>query len=177
MSKTIQEVKDNLALSKQRTQSLIDQANATTGNEDTDLTSAVGSLVSGFGQGGSGVEMLSGTFILDVNRLGIEIPVSKKCTNILIWCPSVDLSDLSQFSPYRNLGMWGKENTFINAIHVNYAGSTISGTCKAVTGEEKVGGNQAYLFFDESCIKFNAYVSGVGSQLWVAGLEYHWQAW
>lgn len=54
MSKTIQEVKDNLELSKQRTQALIDQANATTGNEDTDLTSAVGALVEGFGQGGSG---------------------------------------------------------------------------------------------------------------------------
>lgn len=176
MSKTIQEVKDNLELSKQRTQALINQANATTGNEDTDLTSAVGSLVSGFGQGGSGVEMLSGTFILDVNRLRIEIPVSKKCTNILIWCPSVDLSDLSPFSPYQNLGMWGKENTLINAIHVNYTGSTITCTCKAVTGEEEVG-MQAYLFFDESSIKFNAYTSGTGSQLWVAGLEYHWQAW
>ena len=39
---------------KAQIQSLIDQANATTGNEDTDLTSAVGALVSGFGQGGSG---------------------------------------------------------------------------------------------------------------------------
>ena len=53
MSKTIQEVKDNLELSKQRTQALIDQANATTGKTDTDLTSAVGALVEGFGQGGS----------------------------------------------------------------------------------------------------------------------------
>lgn len=53
MSRKIQEVKDGLALEKQIKQSLIDQANATTGKEDTDLTSAVGSLVSGFGQGGS----------------------------------------------------------------------------------------------------------------------------
>lgn len=32
---------------------LIDQANAATGNTDADLTSAVGSLIGGFGQGGS----------------------------------------------------------------------------------------------------------------------------
>ena len=123
------------------------------------------------------VEMLSGTFILDVNMSEIEIPVSKKCTNILIWCPSVDLSDLSQFSPYQNLGMLGKEDTFINAMYINYTGSTIGCGCKAVTGEEVASARSAYLFFDESCIKFNAFVSGVSYQLWVAGLEYHWQAW
>lgn len=37
---------------KAQLQSLIDTSNATTGKEDTDLTSAVGSLVEGYGQGG-----------------------------------------------------------------------------------------------------------------------------
>ena len=58
MSRTIQEVKDSLALEKQIKQNLIDQANATTGNTDTDLTSAIGSLVEGFGQGGSDDEKI-----------------------------------------------------------------------------------------------------------------------
>lgn len=52
MSRKIQEVKDGLALEKQIKQALIDQSNATTGKEDTNLTSAVGSLVEGYGQGG-----------------------------------------------------------------------------------------------------------------------------
>lgn len=37
---------------KAKVQGLIDQSNATTGNSDTDLTSAVNSLIAGFGQGG-----------------------------------------------------------------------------------------------------------------------------
>ena len=39
--------------SKARINSLISAANATTGKADTDLTSAVGSLIAGFGQGGN----------------------------------------------------------------------------------------------------------------------------
>ena len=39
---------------KAKVQGLIDQSNATTGNSDTDLTSAVNSLIAGFGQGGGG---------------------------------------------------------------------------------------------------------------------------
>lgn len=40
--------------SKARINSLISAANATTGKADTDLTSAVGALIAGFGQGGGG---------------------------------------------------------------------------------------------------------------------------
>jgi hypothetical protein len=40
---------------KAKLQGLIDKANETTGNADTDLTTAVDSLVSGFGQGGEEV--------------------------------------------------------------------------------------------------------------------------
>lgn len=39
---------------KSKLQELIDTANAATGNADTDLTTAVNSLVAGFGQGGDG---------------------------------------------------------------------------------------------------------------------------
>lgn len=39
---------------KAKIQNLIDTANAATGNADTDLTTAVNSLVAGFGQGGGG---------------------------------------------------------------------------------------------------------------------------
>ena len=40
--------------SKKRVESLIEAANAATGNADTDLTEAVSSLIAGFGQGGGG---------------------------------------------------------------------------------------------------------------------------
>lgn len=39
---------------KNKIQGLINTANATTGKADTDLTSAVGALIAGFGQGGGG---------------------------------------------------------------------------------------------------------------------------
>lgn len=43
---------------KVKIQGLIDQSNATTGNTDADLTTAVGALIAGFGQGGGDVAEL-----------------------------------------------------------------------------------------------------------------------
>ena len=48
---TIQTVKTQI-------QSLIDLANTTTGNQDTNLTDGVNALVSGFGSGGGSTEEL-----------------------------------------------------------------------------------------------------------------------
>lgn len=42
---------------KSKIQTLIATANSTTGKSDTDLTTAVNSLVSGYGQGGGGVDI------------------------------------------------------------------------------------------------------------------------
>lgn len=53
---------------KAKIQGLIDSANTTTGSADADLTTAVGSLIAGFGQGGGGglpagiTALASGTF-------------------------------------------------------------------------------------------------------------------
>ena len=44
----------NMNTVKAQIQSLIDSANATTGNADTNLTDGVNALISGYGQGSSG---------------------------------------------------------------------------------------------------------------------------
>ena len=44
---------------KAQIQSLIDLANTTTGNQDTNLTDGVNALISGYGQGGSGSDLPS----------------------------------------------------------------------------------------------------------------------
>ena len=85
---------------------LINQANATTGKEDTTLTSAVGSLVEGFGQGGSsGLPYDMGEFVLDADTTsaapsGITHQLGVRPKFILIWTD--DFADLSadNVSPY-----------------------------------------------------------------------------
>ena len=66
--------------SKARINSLISAANATTGKADTDLTSAVGALIAGFGQGGSGggaFEVTEGTITPTSETQSIRIPWDK----------------------------------------------------------------------------------------------------
>lgn len=64
--------------SKARINSLISAANATTGKADTDLTSAVGALIAGFGSGGgsgggaSGIYMAKITPASDVSGFNIQ---------------------------------------------------------------------------------------------------------
>lgn len=64
--------------SKSRINSLISAANTATGNADTDLTTAVGALIAGFGQGGgdsgsaSGIYMAKVTPAEDVASLTVE---------------------------------------------------------------------------------------------------------
>jgi hypothetical protein len=57
---TIQTVKTQI-------QSLIDLANTTTGNQDTNLTDGVNALVGGYGQGGS-----SGGYDPDIARMFVK---------------------------------------------------------------------------------------------------------
>lgn len=61
---------------KGKIQVLIDSSNATTGNADADLTTAVSALIAGYGQGGSdGVQSVSGTYVLteDSSSMAIDI--------------------------------------------------------------------------------------------------------
>lgn len=75
---------------KAKIQGLIDTANATTGNTDTDLTTAVGSLVAGYGQGGGDSydllrKRLSDTLeSLDIDMQGLSLTerAFNSCTNI-----------------------------------------------------------------------------------------------
>ena len=68
---------------KGKIQGLIDSANAATGNTDADLSTAVGALVAGFGQGG-GSSMESGELTI-TDYYKIAIPVSSKKTHVVIY--------------------------------------------------------------------------------------------
>ena len=65
---------------KNKIQGLINTANATTGKADTDLTSAVGALIAGFGQGGGGgaFEVTEGTITPSSQTQTMRIPWSKE---------------------------------------------------------------------------------------------------
>lgn len=67
--------------SKARINSLIFAANATTGKADTDLTSAVGALIAGFGQGGGSgggaFEVTEGTITPSSETQTMRIPWNK----------------------------------------------------------------------------------------------------
>lgn len=62
---------------KAQLESLLAQANSTTGNEDSTLTAAVSALVAGFGQGGGDVDMLSGSFTPAENLSEYTLTFSK----------------------------------------------------------------------------------------------------
>lgn len=94
---------------------LIDQANAATGNTDTDLTSAVSSLVAGFGQGentcdGVAEEFLShvtsyfNTFINAAFPTGYEMvfPLRDDLTDASIWETFKNATGIKQVTFKRN---------------------------------------------------------------------------
>lgn len=95
---------------KTQLQNLINSANATTGNTDVDLTSAIGSLIGGYGQGGSveGLAYDMGEFVLDEDKVylhtvdgnGIPHSLGEVPNFILVWTD--DFSDLSadNVNPY-----------------------------------------------------------------------------
>ena len=68
---------------KGKIQGLIDSANAATGNTDVNLSTAVGTLIAGFGQGG-GSGMESGEMTVTA-YYSIVIPVSSKKTHVVIY--------------------------------------------------------------------------------------------
>jgi len=59
---------------KNQIQSLIDTANEKTGKEDVDLTSAVGSLVDGYGQGGNQLDLMGRMTSLQCSYKGAIFP-------------------------------------------------------------------------------------------------------
>lgn len=71
---------------KNKIQGLIDSANATTGNTDTDLTTAVDALIAGFGAGSTGVSLESGELTTtSANFYGFTIPVTSKKSHVVIY--------------------------------------------------------------------------------------------
>lgn len=73
---------------KTKIQGLIDKSNAKTGNSDTDLTSAVDTLIAGFGQGGSSLPEYDGTVIIEREAIArkfkevLTIPESVKSLSV-----------------------------------------------------------------------------------------------
>lgn len=89
--------------SKARINSLISAANATTGKADTDLTSAVGALIAGFGQGANSGGGASGIYMARITPASYigDLPITHNLgtTDILYvatWAESFGDYDVSQ---------------------------------------------------------------------------------
>lgn len=138
--------------SKRRIETLISAANEVTGNSDTDLTSAVNSLIDGFGMGGNGLTYDMGEFVVDsdVKHLrsstdGVPHALGETPEFILIWTD--DFSNLSadNVSPYTTntyagylwlKGLMGLEQRLSNAVSSGYSlfvGCVIHGSVHTVT--------------------------------------------
>lgn len=158
--------------SKNRIANLISAANAKTGNEDTDLTSAVGSLIAGFGQGGSA--MYAGTITLadkDMSDLVFDAP------GATFFCIQI------QSEPAYDLNTAFFVSVAANKDVTSCTGSNNAGTSVSSGDIHSTGNTSGYypgVAFTDTGVTLIA--GGVGSSAsnskWLqAGATYEWFAW
>lgn len=109
---------------KAKIQGLIDQSNATTGNTDADLTTAVGALIAGFGQGGGGG-------ISAVKFIDVDITVEESTTTAVTYTVDGLELDTSVVNPPGYYAAFSTHECYVAFI-----------TRKEITGEES--GNVPY---------------------------------
>lgn len=156
---------------KGKIQGLIDSANTATGNTDADLSTAVGSLIAGFGQGGSSSGgMESGEFVSTASIYWtFSIPVSSKKSHFLVLPKS--FSD-----------MWAQDNTERERMIVAIEGlGHIQANPGGQTTNTQVnkGSSRWYFAGDPgNTVVFNEASINVAMQYapWAIG-EYYWFAW
>lgn len=156
---------------KGKIQGLIDSANAATGNTDADLSTAVGSLIVGFGQGGSnggGIE--TGEFVSTASTYwAFSIPVSSKKSRFVILPKS--FSD-----------MWAQDNTNRERIIVAIEGigHVQCNPGNPTESTEITAGVSRWYFAGDpgNTVVFNEDSINVSVQYspWAIG-EYYWFAW
>ena len=131
---------------KNKIQGLINTANATTGKADTDLTSAVGALIAGFGQGGgggaSGFYAAKVTPAKDTNYLEIEHNLNDDIAFASYWVEdfTVDPAAIGQNIPVldlyvpTNLDVMVTSSTTRNAFKATATYVNSSGAINRVAG-------------------------------------------
>ena len=131
---------------KNKIQGLINTANATTGKADTDLTSAVGALIAGFGQGGgggaSGLYAAKITPANDTDTLEIEHNLNDDIALAAYWVEdfAVDVDAIAQNIPVMdlyvptNLNVMVTSSTTVNAFKAAATYVYSSGSINRVAG-------------------------------------------
>ena len=154
---------------KGKIQGLIDSANAATGNTDVNLSTAVGTLIAGFGQGG-GSGMESGEFVSTNSTFWVfAIPVSSKKSHFLVLPKS--FSD-----------MWAQDNTERERmiVAIEGLGHIQANPGRQTTNTQVNNGSSRWYFAGDpsNTVVFNEASINVTMQYcpWAIG-EYYWFAW
>ena len=134
------------------------------------MVTEIGSIQSG---SGSSSDLETGTFVLDVDTKIIEIPVSKKYNNVLVYAESFDVSN---YVAYSSVGTFARDGVGMIGFCTNYNNTNIQGGFANPT-KYNVQFNNNNVEFTNSYIKFRDQTSGAGTQTYKAGMGYHWMGW
>lgn len=163
---------------KNKIQGLINTANATTGKADTDLTSAVGALIAGFGQGGGGGGGTSGIYMAKVtmaeNVGNINVVHNLGTKDILFaLCFAEDLDGITPENS-NNIVAKAWMNTNINVRYglnggFNSMNRYDTENSRADGGVQPNSGSYWDAVVDENTFKFHRGISGY---TYIAGITY-----
>ena len=167
---------------KNKIQGLIDSANATTGNSDADMTTAVASLIAGFGSSGdsSGTAFYTGTHVWEERWTGgsgnttLELPATVEHF-VLYLAEAMDTT-----TGYAFLASLVADKTigYTASLGTNNAGTAANAGTYYAVGEP--GSYYPGVTFGEKCITFTFPNSSYSEKYWrvpQAGTTYAWVAW
>ena len=155
---------------KAKLEGLISKANGVTGRADDTVTQAVDALIAGFGQGGQGLTVQTGSFIPAENLTGITLAVNGVCTNLVLWRVSQELpGDLRILQRFVGLDLTPAGGTACyHTLATNSAGTTLNAS---------VYGDAPGAVFESGMITFSYTAASYGWGWMPAGDEYRWMAW
>ena len=158
---------------KTKIQNLITSANNTTGQSDGDMTSAVESLISGFG--GSGIPVITGIYVTEERRIAdIEFSTPGGVSNFVIFLldpPSFETAEGFCVSYAAN-----KDGNMLGAGSNNSGTAVSAGGCFGI--EETVTGYYYRIVFGPDSVTMVAPTSTAKNvRTPQAGKRYQWIAW
>lgn len=149
---------------------ICDAVREKTETNDMLLSGAVAGMVRGISGGGGSIE--SGTFVLDEGSATVIIPITKKCSKVVIWHEPLELPPTG-FSKYDNFHFFAADGLFMISGHINSLGTGYAG---GVVWEKDYQ-SYNYTYFNDSNIEICCKTSGYSGQKFAAGAEYKWEAW
>lgn len=158
-------------------------SNTTTGASDTDLSSAVATLVAGYG-GGSGVT--SGSFTLEENSQSVIVNVGKAYTNFLL-VSGLGITNKGIKATHlifvQNFSFSTSVQKTMSVITTNNAGSSLSTFVATFYGSADsnrlwfIYNNCSTNFYTDYRIGFTGGSSGTCYGYFIADSTYTWYAW